>query len=44
MLPWESICVILMGQEGLSPDEIGALLDEDTPQQLLVSAFRKQRR
>ena len=32
------------GQEGLSPDEIGALLDEDTPQQLLVSAFRKQRR
>lgn len=32
------------GKEGLSPDEIGALLDEDTPQQLLVSAFRKQRR
>ena len=32
------------GQEGLSPDEIGALLDEDIPQQLLVSAFRKQRR
>ena len=32
------------GQEGLSPDEISALLDEDTPQQLLVSAFRKYRR
>ena len=32
------------GQEGPSPDEIGALLDEDIPQQLLVSAFRKQRR
>ncbi len=32
------------GQEGLSPDEIPALLDEETPQQLLVSAFRKYRR
>lgn len=32
------------GQEGLSPDEISALLDDDTPQQLLVSAFRKYRR
>ena len=32
------------GQEGLSPDEISALLDEETPQQLLVSAFRKYRR
>ena len=32
------------GQEGLSPDEIYSLLDEDTPQQLLVSAFRKYRR
>ena len=31
-------------QEGLSPDEIAALLDEETPQQLLVSAFRKYRR
>lgn len=31
-------------QEGLSPDEIGALLDDETPQQLLVSAFRKYRR
>ena len=30
--------------EGLSPDEIPALLDEQTPQQLLVSAFRKYRR
>ena len=29
---------------GLSPDEIPALLDEETPQQLLVSAFRKYRR
>ena len=32
------------GQEGLSADEIAALLDEETPQQLLVSAFRKYRR
>jgi len=32
------------GQEGLSPDEIGALLDDEIPQQLLVSAFRKYRR
>ncbi len=32
------------GQEGLSPDEISTLLDEETPQQLLVSAFRKYRR
>ena len=32
------------GQEGLSPDEIGALLNDDVPQQLLVSAFRKYRR
>ena len=32
------------GNEGLSPDEIPALLDEETPQQLLVSAFRKYRR
>ena len=31
-------------QEGLSADEIAALLDEETPQQLLVSAFRKYRR
>ena len=31
-------------QEGLSADEISALLDEETPQQLLVSAFRKYRR
>ena len=29
---------------GLSPDEIPELLDEETPQQLLVSAFRKYRR
>lgn len=32
------------GQQGLSPDEIPALLDEETPQQLLMSAFRKYRR
>ena len=32
------------GQEGLSPNEIPELLDEDTPQQLLMSAFRKYRR
>jgi len=32
------------GREGLSPDEIPALLDDETPQQLLVSAFRKYRR
>ena len=31
-------------EEGLSADEIAALLDEETPQQLLVSAFRKYRR
>ena len=32
------------GQEGLSPDEIPALSDDETPQQLLMSAFRKYRR
>ena len=32
------------GQEYLSPDEIPALLDEEIPQQLLMSAFRKYRR
>ena len=32
------------GEEGLSPDEIAALIDDETPQQLLVSAFRKYRR
>ena len=31
------------GQEGLSADAIPALLDEDIPQQLLMSAFRKYR-
>ena len=30
--------------EGLSPDEIASLIDDETPQQLLVSAFRKYRR
>ena len=32
------------GQHALSPDEIPQLLDEEIPQQLLVSAFRKYRR
>ena len=32
------------GQEGLSPNEIPGLLDDETPQQLLMSAFRKYRR
>ena len=32
------------GQEGLSPDEIPALLDEELPQQLLVSAYRRYKR
>ena len=32
------------GQEYLSPDEIPELLDDETPQQLLMSAFRKYRR
>ena len=32
------------GQEGLSPNEIPELLEEETPQQLLMSAFRKYRR
>ena len=30
--------------ENLTPDEIPELLDPDTPQQLLVSAFRRYRR
>jgi heterodisulfide reductase subunit C len=30
--------------EGLGPNEIATLIDDDTPQQLLVSAFRKYRR
>ena len=32
------------GQEYLSPDQVPELLDEETPQQLLMSAFRKYRR
>ncbi|MBE7027994.1 MAG: 4Fe-4S dicluster domain-containing protein [Ruminococcaceae bacterium] len=32
------------GQNYLVPDEIPNLLDEETPQQLLVSAFRRYRR
>lgn len=31
-------------EDGLRPDEIASLIDEETPQQLLVSAFRKYRR
>ena len=32
------------GQTGLSPEEIPELLDEEVPQQLLMSAFRRYRR
>ena len=32
------------GQEYLSPNEVPELLDDETPQQLLMSAFRKYRR
>lgn len=32
------------GENYLSPDEIPALLDDETPQQLLMSAFRKYRK
>lgn len=32
------------GKEYLSADEVPQLLDEETPQQLLMSAFRKYRR
>lgn len=32
------------GQDYLTADEIGELLNEDVPQQLLVSAFRKYKR
>lgn len=32
------------GGDYLTPDEIPELLDEDVPQQLLVSAFRRYRR
>ena len=32
------------GCEGLTANDIPALLDEETPQQLLMSAFRKYRR
>ncbi len=38
---------VLIRQKGvsmLSPDEIPELLDEETPQQLLMAAFRKYRR
>ena len=32
------------GVEGLSPDVIPEMVEDDTPQQLLMSAFRKYRR
>lgn len=32
------------GEEGLSPDVVSTLVDDETPQQLLVSAFRRNRR
>lgn len=32
------------GEDYLHPDDIPELIDDDTPQQLLVSAFRKYRR
>ena len=32
------------GQEGLTANDIPALLDDETPQQLLMSALRKYRR
>ena len=32
------------GQTGLAPEEIPELLDEELPQQLLMSAFRRYRR
>ena len=38
------VVVRTKGQTGLSPEEIPALLDEEVPQQLLVSAFRRYRR
>lgn len=38
------ICIRQRGQTGLSPNEIPQLLDEEMPQQLLMSAFRKYRR
>lgn len=38
------ICIRQRGQAGLSPNEIPRLLDEEMPQQLLMSAFRKYRR
>lgn len=38
------IVVRVKDQTYLSPDEIPELLDEDVPQQLLVSAFRRYRR
>ena len=40
MLP-DSWLSVRQGQNYLEADEIPELLDEETPQQLLVSAFRK---
>ena len=36
--------VRMRGEEGLSPDEIPTLIEDETPQQLLVRAFRRYRR
>ena len=38
---WDSVAE---GENYLSPDEVPALLDDETPQQLLMSAFRKYRK
>ena len=38
------LVILQKGQQYLSADEIPALLDDETPQQLLMSAFRKYRR
>ena len=43
----DAACQVVVRQRGkeyLSPDEIPQLLDEEMPQQLLMSAFRKYRR
>ena len=43
MLPDRSL-IREKGQNYLKADEIPELLDDETPQQLLVSAFRRYRR
>ena len=43
----EAVCTVrqrMSGEQTLSPDGIPARLDEDMPQQLLVSALRKYRK